>query len=113
MSTRLKVLIGLIGTLSVLVLALIFFLYYLITKSYPVSSGTVNVAGMRSEVRVYRDAYGVPHVFASTEQDAYYAVGYVHAQDRLWQKYSESRRLRLIECSARWDSGNMRRKRFP
>jgi penicillin amidase len=85
MSTRLKVLIGLIGTLSVLVLALIFFLYYLITKSYPVSSGTVNVAGMRSEVRIYRDAYGVPHIFASTEQDAYYAVGYVHAQDRLWQ----------------------------
>jgi len=36
-------------------------------------------------VRVYFDDYGIPHIFASNEADAYRALGYVHAQDRLWQ----------------------------
>jgi len=32
-----------------------------------------------------RDAHGIPHVFASSERDAWFAVGLLHAQDRLWQ----------------------------
>ncbi|MFX0117431.1 MAG: penicillin acylase family protein, partial [Candidatus Hodarchaeota archaeon] len=37
------------------------------------------------EVTVYRDEWGVPHIYAENEHDLYYAVGWVHAQDRLWQ----------------------------
>lgn len=85
MPFRLKVIFGALGTLAVLVLALIVFFYYLITKSYPVTTGTVDVPGIRSDVHVYRDNYGIPHIFANSDYDAYYAVGYVHAQDRLWQ----------------------------
>lgn len=53
--------------------------------SLPNTSGTVTVAGLDGRVEIVRDADGVPHVFATTSDDAYFALGYVHAQDRLWQ----------------------------
>ncbi len=34
---------------------------------------------------IYRDSSGVPHIYASTEHDLFFAQGYVHAQDRFWQ----------------------------
>jgi penicillin amidase len=85
MHFRLKVILGVAGSLLVLALSLTVFFYYLITKSYPVTSGAEKVAGIHSEVQIYRDDYGVPHIYAGSEYDTYYAVGYVHAQDRLWQ----------------------------
>ena len=85
MPNRLKVVLGVLGTSVVLLLAVAVFLYYLITKSYPVRSGTVEVQGIQAEVKIYRDDYGIPHIMATSEYDAYFAVGYVHAQDRLWQ----------------------------
>ncbi len=36
-------------------------------------------------MKIIRDAAGIPHIFASTDPDAFFALGYVHAQDRLWQ----------------------------
>ncbi len=85
MPNRLRVVLGALGTSVVLLLAIVVFLYYLITKSYPVTSGTVEVQGIQAEVKIYRDDYGIPHIIATSEYDAYFAVGYVHAQDRLWQ----------------------------
>ena len=85
MPLRAKILIGSLLTLAVLGVALVIFFYYLITKSYPTTSGTVDVAGVQGSVKIYRDEYGVPHIMAESEYDAYFAVGYVHAQDRLWQ----------------------------
>ncbi|MDB4948075.1 MAG: peptidase penicillin amidase [Gemmatimonadetes bacterium] len=43
------------------------------------------LAGLRAPVQVWRDSLGVPHVWAGDEADLYRAMGYVHAQDRLWQ----------------------------
>ncbi len=37
------------------------------------------------QVVVYRDPYGIPHIFATTEHDLFFAQGFVHAQDRLFQ----------------------------
>jgi penicillin amidase len=37
------------------------------------------------KVTVFRDKWGVPHIYAENEYDLYYAIGWVHAQDRLWQ----------------------------
>lgn len=51
----------------------------------PVTRGTVGIAGLDRPVEVMRDPHGVPHIFAASERDAYRALGYVHAQDRLWQ----------------------------
>ena len=53
--------------------------------SLPQVDGTIRVAGLEREIEILRDRYGVPHIFAATEEDAYFALGFVHAQDRLWQ----------------------------
>ncbi len=51
----------------------------------PPHSGSDKVAGLSSDARVLRDKHGVPHIFANTFNDAYAALGYVHASDRLFQ----------------------------
>jgi len=44
-----------------------------------------NVAGLRAKIEIIRDREGVPHVRAKNEPDAIFRLGFVHAQDRLWQ----------------------------
>lgn len=51
----------------------------------PAYDGVVTVAGLRGEVEIWRDSVGVPHIWATNLDDLYFAQGYVHAQDRLWQ----------------------------
>ncbi|OYQ18489.1 penicillin acylase family protein [Elstera cyanobacteriorum] len=74
----------LIGVLLVPVLALAALWFYLRT-GLPEITGRVAVAGLQHEVGIYRDSDGVPHIFARTAADGYRALGYVHAQDRLFQ----------------------------
>jgi penicillin amidase len=47
--------------------------------------GTKNVAGLQQKVRVIRDRWGVPHIYAQNEHDLFFAQGFVTAQDRLFQ----------------------------
>jgi len=47
--------------------------------------GTVHLRGLARPVEIYRDALGIPHVRAQSVHDAFWAQGFVHAQDRLWQ----------------------------
>lgn len=56
-----------------------------IGRSLPELDGEVRAAGIAAPAEVLRDADGVPHVFAKSERDAWFAMGYIHAQDRLWQ----------------------------
>lgn len=56
-----------------------------IRRPYPQTDGTITAAGLQDTVEVYRDAYGVPHIYAQNEADLFFAQGYVHAQDRFWQ----------------------------
>lgn len=58
--------------------------WYVHTKQ-PVRSGSVRLAGLTSAVGVDYDERGVPHIRAENEGDLYRALGYVHAQDRLFQ----------------------------
>jgi penicillin G amidase len=46
---------------------------------------TVSVPGLEQPVGIYRDSYGIPHIYASRPEDAYFALGYIHATDRLFQ----------------------------
>ena len=57
----------------------------MLQNNKPVYKGSISLEGLKEEVTVYFDTYGVPHIFADNEEDAYNALGYVHAQDRLWQ----------------------------
>jgi penicillin G amidase len=59
--------------------------WFWLRSSLPQLDGTVALDGIGQSVTVYRDTVGVPHVMAQTQADAAYALGYVHAQDRLWQ----------------------------
>ncbi len=47
--------------------------------------GRTTVAGLNAPVEIIRDRYNVPHCFAQSAADALFALGYVQAQDRLWQ----------------------------
>lgn len=85
MTRRLRILVGTLGVTAILLVAFIIFARYELTKSFPPVSGSVGLPGLLDEVRVQRDAYGVPHIIATNEHDALYALGVVHAQDRLWQ----------------------------
>ena len=53
--------------------------------SLPEDSGSLIVAGISAPVQIRRDAHGIPFIEAKTDNDAFFAAGYVHAQDRLWQ----------------------------
>lgn len=48
-------------------------------------SDTVEVAGLLEPVEILYDSMGVPHIFAGSMEDLFYAQGYVHARHRLWQ----------------------------
>ncbi|NJB35776.1 penicillin acylase family protein [Croceivirga sp. JEA036] len=76
-----KVLLSLLGVLLIFV----FFLFVFINSLKPTYNGTKELNGITAEVKVYYDTYGIPHIYALTDKDAYKALGYVHAQDRLWQ----------------------------
>ena len=56
-----------------------------IKKSLPQTSGEVVLSGLKEDVEIIRDTYGVPHIYAKNEPDLYFALGYAMAQDRLWQ----------------------------
>jgi penicillin amidase len=64
----------------------------------------INLQGLSQPVEVLWDDFGIPHIYAQTEEDAYFALGYVHAQERLFQMEA-LRRLadgRLSEYLAIW-----------
>jgi penicillin amidase len=84
------------GGLSLLILVLLlgsgggyYFKSYLpntvAPKSFPQVDGEIQLDGLNGPVDIYRDAMGIPHIYASTQHDLFFAQGYVHAQDRFWQ----------------------------
>ena len=54
-------------------------------ESFPQTDGIINVEGLETQVDVYRDGMGIPHIYATTSHDLFFAQGYIHAQDRFWQ----------------------------
>jgi len=58
---------------------------YAVRRPFPQTSGRITVDGLRGSVEVMRDRWGVPHIYAQDDRDLFFAQGYVHAQDRLWQ----------------------------
>ena len=58
---------------------------YLFYRAMPTYSGRQALAGLSAEVHVWRDDYGIPHIFANDMNDATRALGYLHASERLYQ----------------------------
>ena len=80
-----RILIGIGSFLIILIVGLVIFGFFTVRNSFPKVSGEVQVAGLDGEVEVIRDQYGIPHIYAETQHDLFFAQGYVHAQDRFWQ----------------------------
>ena len=59
--------------------------FWRVRAPLPVTSGTVAVDGLRGRVEIIRDLDDIPHIRANDEADALFGLGYVHAQERLWQ----------------------------
>ncbi|AYN68205.1 penicillin acylase family protein [Euzebyella marina] len=59
--------------------------FFFIKTLKPDYDGELELESLQQEVSVYYDSYGIPHIYGSSEKDAFRALGYIHAQDRLWQ----------------------------
>ncbi len=59
--------------------------YFLLSRSLPDYDKTLAIAGLGAPVEIVRDNADVPHIFGQSEADVFQALGYAHAQDRLWQ----------------------------
>jgi penicillin amidase len=72
-------------------------------SALPDVTSTLSLAGLAGPVEIFRDQLGVPHVRAESLADAFFAQGFVHAQDRLWQMEFDRRRAtgRWAECAGR------------
>ncbi|MCD6544533.1 MAG: penicillin acylase family protein [Flavobacteriaceae bacterium] len=71
--------------LLVLIVLLLIGGWFFIQKNKPVYKGNIQLNNLEEKITVYFDDIGVPHIYAQNQHDAYVALGYVHAQDRLWQ----------------------------
>ncbi|MFX0544557.1 penicillin acylase family protein [Roseovarius sp. S1116L3] len=60
-------------------------LYFLLSRSLPDYDKTLTVSSLSAPVEIVRDNANVPHIFGQSEEDVFEALGYAHAQDRLWQ----------------------------
>ncbi|MDE0150608.1 MAG: penicillin acylase family protein [Rhodospirillaceae bacterium] len=66
-------------------------MFFWFRTSLPRLDGSVTVAGIEKPVSIVRDGRGIPYIYAETESDAWFALGYVHAQDRLFQMEMQRR----------------------
>lgn len=84
MSKRPRRLLGLILAL-ILIGSLVTFRALIVPRSFPQIDGEIQLPGLDAPVDVFRDSFGIPHIYASTERDLFMAQGFVSAQDRFWQ----------------------------
>ena len=71
--------------ITILIVTVLILIYGYLQTTKPKYEGKENLANISKPTTVYFDDYGVPHIYADTQKDAMTTLGYVHAQDRLWQ----------------------------
>ncbi|MDR7126497.1 penicillin acylase family protein [Pseudotabrizicola sp. 4114] len=59
--------------------------YYFLERSIPDYTESFAMPGVSAPVEILRNNDNVPHIFGATDPDVYFALGFAHAQDRLWQ----------------------------
>jgi len=78
-------LLRLVSLLIFLVVGTIGLAYYFASRSLPEYDAQSTALGLTAPVEIVRDNANVPHIFGENDEDVYFALGYAHAQDRLWQ----------------------------
>lgn len=84
MKTIKRIFLALLIILVVAVIAGFFFIRGIKRGALPKYEGEISISGLGSDVTVYRDERGMPHIYADNEHDLYFSVGYISAQERLW-----------------------------
>ena len=79
-----KVLIGVTASSVVIILVIFTLSYFMLKKSLPVYDGEMSVKGLHSNVEIYRNEFAIPMIRAESDEDAAFALGYVHALERLF-----------------------------
>jgi penicillin amidase len=72
-------------TIILVVFILFIGVWWYLTSLKPTYEGNLTLNSIQNETTVYFDDYGIPHIYAQSQEDALTALGYVHAQDRLFQ----------------------------
>ncbi|MGD2157003.1 MAG: penicillin acylase family protein [Anaerolineales bacterium] len=80
-----RALFFLLGIIVLFVLVAAIYRFVLPSRSFPQTSGEIQLTGLDGPVEIYRDSFGIPHIYAASEHDLFFAQGYTHAQDRFWQ----------------------------
>ncbi len=80
-----RIVIGFLLLVGILVVVLGFAGVLTVRRSFPPASGEVQMSGLDAPVDIYFDRFGIPHIYARTEYDLFFAQGWVHARDRFWQ----------------------------
>ncbi|HQU68682.1 MAG TPA: penicillin acylase family protein [Albidovulum sp.] len=85
MLTTFRWLLRIFTVMAVLSILAVGLAYYFASRSLPDYNGSFEVAGISAPLEIVRDTADVPHIFGKTDEDTYFALGFAHAQDRLWQ----------------------------
>lgn len=80
-------------------------------RALPRTEGQVTLPGLKAELRIERDAHGIPTIRAASAHDAYFGLGVVHAQDRLWQLETH-RRIGAGRLAEAFGEGGVETDRF-
>ncbi|KPP91058.1 MAG: penicillin amidase [Rhodobacteraceae bacterium HLUCCA08] len=78
-------LVRIASALILLFVGAIALVYYFASRSLPDYNAEYQVAALTAPVEIVRDNANVPHIFGETDEDVFFALGFAHAQDRLWQ----------------------------
>jgi len=85
MAALFRWLLRLVSAVVALIVLAVVLAYYLAARSLPDYDQDHFVAGITADIEIVRDNAGVPHIMALSDRDAFFGLGYAHAQDRLWQ----------------------------
>ena len=81
----LRIIFVISGILTFSALVIVCTLYYLVSNSLPKYNQQLSSTGISERVTINRDAYAIPYIKSQNNADSFFALGYAHAQDRLWQ----------------------------
>ena len=78
-------LLRLVSVMIVMIVGTFGLAYYFASRSLPNYDAESVVRGLNAPVEIVRDNANVPHIFGESDADVYFALGFAHAQDRMWQ----------------------------
>jgi len=81
----LKIIVGSLFVSLFIVAVIVILSFKVITSTFGNYEGKIKVKGINNKVQIFRDSLGIPYIYAKNEIDAAFAMGFVHAQERMFQ----------------------------